>query len=171
LSIDIPTPPLSTQRKIAAILSAYDDLIENNTCRIATLEELAQLLYREWFVRFRFPGHEDVEMVESGLGPIPAGWKIKPLGEIAEQVRRNVKPDEVDAQTPYIGLAHMPKDGAIALPNWGTADETKSTKLLFKTGEILFGKIRPYFHKVGVAPMNGVCSTIPSPIKAGPEPN
>ena len=77
-------PPLSTQRKIAAILSAYDDLIENNARRIAILERMAQLLYREWFVRFRFPGHEDVEMVDSEMGPIPAGWKVGSYTEVAD---------------------------------------------------------------------------------------
>lgn len=151
-------PPLSTQRKIAAILSAYDDLIENNTRRIAILEEIAQKLYREWFVRFRFPGHEDIPLVDSELGPIPQGWKSEQLGELAQQVRRNVQPEDVHPKTPYIGLGHMPEK-SIALTDWGTADETVSTKLAFERGEILFGKIRPYFHKVGVAPVNGVSST------------
>ena len=73
-SIPISYPPFPTQRKIAAILSAYDDLIENNTRRIKILEEMAQALYREWFVKFRFPGHEKVKMVESELGVIPEGW-------------------------------------------------------------------------------------------------
>jgi type I restriction enzyme S subunit len=63
--IEIKVPPLPTQRKIAAILSAYDDLIENNTRRIEILEEMARSLYREWFVNFRFPGHEQVKMVDS----------------------------------------------------------------------------------------------------------
>lgn len=79
-------PPLPTQRKIAAILSAYDDLIENNNRRIKILEEMAQLIYREWFVKFRFPGHERVRMVDSELGPIPEGWKVKTLGEICNIV-------------------------------------------------------------------------------------
>jgi len=77
-------PPLPTQRKIAAILSAYDDLIENNTRRIAILEEMAQTLYREWFVHFRFPGHEQVAMVESTLGPIPEGWKVRTVGQFGD---------------------------------------------------------------------------------------
>ena len=68
-------PPLPTQRKIAAVLSAYDDLIENNTRRIKILEEMASTIYREWFVEFRFPGHEGVEMVESELGLIPQGGR------------------------------------------------------------------------------------------------
>jgi type I restriction enzyme S subunit len=84
LTFDFLTPPLPTQRKIAAVLSAYDDLIENNTRRIAILEEMAQLLYREWFVHFRFPGYEEVEMMDSGLGPIPEGWEVKQLGDVIE---------------------------------------------------------------------------------------
>ena len=75
-SIQVRHPDLSTQRKTAAILSSYDNLIENNTRRIAILEEMAQSLYREWFVRFRYPGHEEDEMVESGLGMIPEGWTL-----------------------------------------------------------------------------------------------
>jgi len=73
-----------TQRKIASILSAYDDLIENNTRRIRILEEMAQAIYTEWFVNFRFPGHEKVKMVESELGLIPKGWEVKNLFDIAE---------------------------------------------------------------------------------------
>ena len=73
-------PPLPIQRKIAGILSAYDDLIENNTRRIEILEEMARSIYREWFVKFRFPGHEQVQMVDSELGLIPEGWEITSLG-------------------------------------------------------------------------------------------
>jgi len=80
----VVVPPLPTQRKIAAILSAYDDLIENNTRRIKILEEMARLIYREWFVHFRFPGHEQVRMVDSELSPIPEGWEVKQLGDVIE---------------------------------------------------------------------------------------
>ncbi|GCE17576.1 restriction endonuclease subunit S [Dictyobacter kobayashii] len=80
----VRVPPLPIQKKIAGILSAYDDLIENNTRRIAILEEMARMLYQEWFVNFRFPGHEDVKMVESPLGMIPEGWKVKKLGDVVE---------------------------------------------------------------------------------------
>jgi type I restriction enzyme, S subunit len=84
--INVPIPPLSIQRKIAVILSAYDNLIENNTRRIHILEEMAQAIYREWFVHFRFPGHEGVRMVDSGteLGEVPEGWEVKKLGEVIE---------------------------------------------------------------------------------------
>ena len=80
--LPIIVPPLPTQCKIAAVLSAYDDLIENNTRRIKILEGMAQTLYREWFVHFRFLGHENVPMVESPLGPIPQGWKVVRASEV-----------------------------------------------------------------------------------------
>ena len=80
---EISLPSLLTQHKIASILSAYDDLIENNARRIAILEAMAQAVYREWFVEFRFPGHEKAKVVDSPLGKIPEGWKVKPLGEVA----------------------------------------------------------------------------------------
>jgi type I restriction enzyme S subunit len=156
--VELLVPPLPTQHKTAAILSAYDDLIENNTRRIAILEKMARLIYREWFVHFRFPGHEQVRMVDSPLGRIPEGWEVRKLGEIAQEVRRSVQPDEIAPYTPYFGLEHLPRK-SIALSEWGVASQIRSTKLAFKKGEILFGKIRPYFHKVGVAPVDGVCSS------------
>ena len=156
--LPIIVPPLPTQHKIAAVLSAYDDLIENNTRRIKILEDMTQTLYQEWFVHFRFPGHESVPMVESPLGPIPKGWKIGTLGDLAESIRQNVKPGDLDQKTPYFGLAHLPRK-SIALADWDSVDSIDSVKLSFKKGEILFGKIRPYFHKVGVAPLDGICSS------------
>jgi type I restriction enzyme S subunit len=156
--IQIPNPPPEIQRKIAGILSAYDRLIENNTRRIEILEEMARSLYREWFVNFRFPGHEQAQMVDSELGLIPEGWEPVKLGDIAQDIRRSINPDLINPETPYFGLEHLPRK-SIALSEWGTASQVQSTKLVFHKGEILFGKIRPYFHKVGVAPVEGVCSS------------
>ena len=156
--LEVTVPPLPTQRKIAAILSAYDDLIENNLRRIKILEEMAQNLYREWFVKFRFPGHQHARFTDSPVGRIPEGWEVKTLGQLADQIREGVNPDTVDPETPYFGLEHLPRK-SISLAEWGLASEVQSTKLLFKKGDILFGKIRPYFHKVGVAPLPGVCSS------------
>ena len=85
-NLEIEIPPLETQRKIAAILSAYDDLIENNNRRIQILEEMAQTIYKEWFVKFRFPGHEEVKMVDSELEMIPEGWEVKRLGDVCSIV-------------------------------------------------------------------------------------
>ena len=80
--VNVRIPPLPLQRRIAGILSAYDDLIENNQRRIKILEEMARSLYREWFVNFRFPGHEKVPRVDSPLGPIPKGWRVGRLDEV-----------------------------------------------------------------------------------------
>jgi type I restriction enzyme S subunit len=77
--LKVKIPPLPMQRRIAGILSAYDNLIENNQRRIKILEEMARSLYREWFVKFRFPGHEKVPLVDSAFGPIPRGWEVKPI--------------------------------------------------------------------------------------------
>jgi very-short-patch-repair endonuclease/restriction endonuclease S subunit len=95
---------------------------------------------------------------DSALGPIPKGWKAGKLGDVAENPRRTVQPSDVPPATPYIGLQHMPRC-CIALDAWGRADEVGSGKSQFKEGEFLFGKLRPYFHKVGIAPVDGVCST------------
>jgi type I restriction enzyme S subunit len=83
---EVPAPDLTTQTRIAAILSVHDDLIENNTRRIAILEEMARRIYEEWFVHFRFPGHEQVRMVESELGLIPEGWKVSTVDIVAEEI-------------------------------------------------------------------------------------
>ena len=97
-------------------------------------------------------------MVESELGLIPQGWEVGTLEDLAESVRRNIKPSDINQETPYLGLEHLPRK-SIALSNWDSVDSINSAKLAFKKGEILFGKIRPYFHKVGVAPLDGICSS------------
>lgn len=81
-AIEVRVPPLPVQQRIAGILSAYDELIENGQRRIKILEAMARALYREWFVHFRFPGHENHPRVVSPLGEIPQGWTAKKLGAI-----------------------------------------------------------------------------------------
>lgn len=158
-SLPIPElPDRNRQRWIATTLAAYDDLIENNTRRIEILEEMARRLYEEWFVQFRFPGHEGVEFKESELGLIPEGWVVSCLGDIAEEIREAVHPSSVSPDTPYIGLEHLPRR-SITLREWGSADSVSSGKLFFRRGDVLFGKIRPYFHKVVIAPFSGICSS------------
>lgn len=97
LTFDFLVPEVGEQRRIASILSAYDDLIENNTRRIAILEEMARRIYEEWFVRFCFPGHEQVTMVESELGLIPEGWVAAKLGSLIE-FKKGKKPALVSNQ-------------------------------------------------------------------------
>jgi type I restriction enzyme S subunit len=156
-TLALEIPPLPVQRRVAGILSAYDELIENSQRRIRILESMARALYREWFVHFRFPGHEDVPRVASALGEIPRGWEVKKLGDIAEDMRRNVPKGELDDAKRYVGLEHIPRR-SLTLDAWETATVLGSNKLAFKKGEVLFGKIRPYFHKVSVAPFDGLCS-------------
>jgi len=150
-------PPLPIQRRIAGILSAYDELIENSQRRIRILEGMARALYREWFVHFRFPGHEGHPRVASALGEIPQGWEVRRVGEVAEDMRRNVPKGTLDQPQPYVGLEHIPRR-SLALDAWEMTTELGSNKLEFRKGEVLFGKIRPYFHKVSVAPFDGICS-------------
>ena len=157
LTFDFRVPPLPVQRRIAGVLSAYDELIENNQRRIQILETIARALYREWFVEFRFPGHERLPRVASRFGDIPKGWEIKKVGDIAENIRRNVPKGDLDVPRPYVGLEHIPRR-SLALDAWEMTTELGSNKLEFKKGEVIFGKIRPYFHKVSVSPFDGVCS-------------
>ena len=113
-TVPIPLPPLPTQRKIAAILSAYDELIENNRRRIALLEEMAQRIYREWFVDFRYPGHEDVPLVDSLLGPVPKDWCVAQIREIATCVRgRSYRGADLVASggLPFVNLKCVDRDG------------------------------------------------------------
>jgi type I restriction enzyme, S subunit len=147
-------PPIATQESIVDTLSGYDDLIENNQRRMVLLEESARLLYSEWFIRLRFPGHEHTRVIDG----VPEGWEQKALGELCSEVRESVSPDMLEPDTPYIGLEHMPRR-SISLNVWGKVEQVTSSKHRFKAGEILFGKIRPYFHKVGVAFVDGVASS------------
>jgi type I restriction enzyme S subunit len=147
-------PDLLSQRAAGAMLGAYDDLIENNRRRMALLEESARLLYREWFVRLRFPGYEHTPIVDG----VPQGWERKTLGDLCSESRDMVLPEALEPDTPYIGLEHIPRR-SISLNEWGAAEQVTSSKSRFKAGEIIFGKIRPYFHKVGVAFVDGVASS------------
>ena len=166
--------PLSEQRAIAHILGTLDDKIELNRRRNATLEAMARALFRSWFVDFepvraKMEGRDaglppriaalfPDQIVDSKTGRIPDGWERASLSEVAEQRRRTVLPPADTDGTPYIGLEHMPRN-RIALSTWGTSHGVASNKLRFEQGDILFGKLRPYFHKAGIAPVDGICST------------
>jgi len=174
-SFEVPAPAdVTEQRGIADILGTLDDKIELNRKMNETLESIARALFKSWFVDFdpvrvKAAGHDPglpkplADMFpdsfeDSPLGEIPRGWRVGSLGEVASQERRGVHPNAIDPSTPYIALEHMPKR-CITLSEWDAADRLESNKFEFKKGEILFGKLRPYFHKVGVAPIDGVCST------------
>ena len=90
--VKVSVPKLQSQQRIAGILSAYDELIENSQRRIKILEAMARGLYREWFVHFRFPGHKNHPRVASALGEIPQGWEVKKLGDISCCINRGITP-------------------------------------------------------------------------------
>jgi len=146
---------LKKQKKISSILSAYDDLIENNQRRIRVLEEMAQSLYREWFVHFRYPGRENVSFADSVLGPIPEGWEIKKLGDCVSFIKETTKTQKLYPELRYLPIDCLPRV-SIAVNEVRPLEEAKSSLILFKENDILFGAMRPYFHKVAFAPFDGV---------------
>ena len=165
---------IGQQRAIAHVLGTLDDKIELNRRMNQTLEEMARAIFQDWFVDFgptraKMEGQEPYlppdlwdlfpdELVDSELGEIPDGWEEGELGRVATFPVRTVKPQEIPIETAYIGLEHMPRK-SVALYEWETAKKVTSNKLSFHKGEFLFGKLRPYFHKVGIAPTDGICST------------
>ena len=179
ISVVYPTSE-TDRRAITHVLRTLDEKIDLNRRMNETLEEMARALFKSWFVDFdpvrakvegRWRPRESLpglpahlynlfsdRLVDSELGRIPEGWEVGTLGDVAEPLRRSVRPDQIEPDTPYLALKHMPKQ-CIALSDWSTASGLESNKFEFKQREILFGKLRPYFHKVGVAPVDGVCST------------
>lgn len=175
LDLPISLPPIDVQSAIAETLGGLDDKIDLNRKMSQTLEEMARALFKSWFVNFdpvhaKAAGKKPYGMDEataalfpdsfedSELGRIPTGWRAATLGDVAAQVRDTVNPGELPKDTPYIGLEHMPQR-SIALGSWARASEVQSQKTRFCQGQVLFGKLRPYFHKVGLALIDGVCST------------
>jgi type I restriction enzyme, S subunit len=153
-NIEIIVLPLQIQKKIAAVLSAYDDLVENNHRRIAILEKMAEEIYKEWFVRMRFPDHQTSKFNKG----IPEGWEVKSLDELCKEIRNGAKIKDIKPGTKYIGLEHIPRK-SISLNNYADISTVNSNKLLFDKRDILFGKIRPYLHKVSIAGFSGACSS------------
>lgn len=131
---ELRIPRLSTQKKIAAALAAYDDLIENNRRRIALLERMAEQLYREWFVRFRFPGYQNAKF-EKGL---PKDWSLKPLSK-AVRINPTERPTASEAK-PYVGM----EDLSLTSMYFSSKEKrTKNAGSKFRNRDILFPRITP----------------------------
>lgn len=176
----IPIPPLDKQRIIAHILGSLDAKIDLNHKMNETLETMVRALFKSWFVDFEpvrakidgrwrsgkslpgLPAHlYDLfpdRLVNSKFGSMPESWAMVELDRVARQCKTSINPREIEPNTPHIALEHMPKH-CIALSKLSVAIDSASNKYVFKRGDILFGKLRPYFQKVGVAPVDGVCST------------
>lgn len=134
----IHLPNISVQKKIASILSAYDDLIENNNRRIKILEEMAQAIYKEWFVNFRFPGHEKVKMVKSELGMIPEGWEVVKSSDAVE-INPTIRVDK-NKSKPYVDMGGLSETSMIIKSKEQRAGSNGSK---FINGDILFARITP----------------------------
>jgi len=113
-----------------------------------------RLLYREWFVDFRFPGHEHVKITDG----LPEGWVRRTLEDVVDVVKDSVKPSAFVEDDIHIGLEHIPRR-SFTLSDWESAKDLASGKTRFQEGDILFCKIRPYFHKVGFALRSGLASS------------
>jgi type I restriction enzyme S subunit len=168
-------PSLREQDGIANVLGALDDRIALLRETNATLEAIAQALFKSWFVDFdpvrakqegRAPEGMDEATAalfpdsfeESELGLVPSGWRDGVLGDVAEYAKAKIQPDAMSSATSYVGLEHVPRR-SLGLDAWGTGENLESAKSCFVKDDILFGKLRPYFHKVVIAPFPGVCST------------
>jgi len=174
-NIKIRLPSKSQQVSSVRLLLNFDKMINNNMKTIEIISRTINSLFRSWFIDFdpvkaklegRIPygmGEETAALFpdsfeNSELGPIPSGWSIGTIHDIAKQRKDIAKPDDFNEMLPYIGLEHMPRN-SIALTEWGVSEGLESNKFRYSKKDILFGKLRPYFHKVGPAPLEGVCST------------
>lgn len=140
-SISINLPPLHEQKAIASVLSSLDDKIDLLHSQNKTLEAMAEALFRQWF--FEEAGED---------------WEEGCLGDFAVNVTKSAKVADIKSDDVYIGLEHIERRN-ISLVNTGLGGDVESNKYCFKKMDILFGKLRPYFHKVCFAPFDGICST------------
>lgn len=136
--IEIRVPPFHVQRQIANILSAYDELIENSQRRIRILEAMARALYSEWFVYFRFPGHENHPRIASTLGDIPKGWEVKSVPECVDINPRVVVP--LEGEKPFVSMGCLSNDSML-ISNIGSRAGNSGAK--FQNGDTLFARITP----------------------------
>lgn len=136
-------PPASTQERITSILGAYDDLIEVNRLRIGVLEEMARELFKEWFVHFRFPGHEDAPFRAVGETRLPRGWELKPLATVASVNADTIKPVTAPARIGYIDISSVTA-GTVARVEWmAFRDAPGRARRRVRDGSIIWSMVRP----------------------------
>lgn len=139
LSLEVPVPPLPVQQRIASILSAYDDLIENNQKQIKLLEEAAQRLYKEWFVDLRFPGHENVKIVDG----VPEGWESCKLRDVAEINGRNIDENYPYDKINYIDIGSVRNGRILEKANYNLEEAPGRAKRIVQDGDVIWGMVRP----------------------------
>lgn len=164
LEVGLPTRPI--QDRIAGILSAYDELIENSQRRIKILESMARALYREWFVHFRFPGHESVPLVPSPLGEIPQGWEVRKLGDVCTRMESGGTPKRSIAEYWDNGEIDWYKTGELwdgflfeAQEKITARGQRESTARLFEPGTILMAIYgSPTVGRMGILTKHASCN-------------
>ncbi|WP_303710028.1 restriction endonuclease subunit S [Phascolarctobacterium succinatutens] len=139
LSLEVPVPPFPVQQRIASILSAYDDLIENNQKQIKLLEEAAQRLYKEWFVDLRFPGHENVKIVDG----VPEGWESCKLRDVAEINGRNIDENYPYDKINYIDIGSVRNGRILEKANYNLEEAPGRAKRIVQDGDVIWGMVRP----------------------------
>lgn len=142
LSFRFPVPPARDRAVIARVLSSIDNLIENNQRRVKVLEETAQIVYLEWFVNFRYPGHEDIPLVDSALGPIPEGWAIRPLADIATLNGSSRKP-VADEIIRYLDITALSEREIAELEQMRGSEAPGRARRALKPGDTVWATVRP----------------------------
>ena len=150
-SIKIFLPPIEIQKKIIDYLDNLNNLIDNNKKQIKLLEEAAQRLYKEWFVDLRFPGYEECKIVDG----VPEGWRNGRLEDIAIDSGFREKKENRMQYKYYLPIDCLPKK-SFAYTETNNVELAKSSLVAFKENDILFGAMRPYFHKVVFARDKGL---------------
>src|SRR5262249_49938777 len=134
---------IDVQRKISGILSTYDELIENNTRRIAILEEVARSLYREWFVDFRFPQHEQVPVVLPESGPTPSGWTAVRLGDIADVNPESLSRDHGWQTIDYVDISSVSTGRIEKIEQLPFASAPSRARRIVRHGDTIWSTVRP----------------------------
>jgi len=165
-NLEIKIPNEKFQKFIGTLLRNIDNKIELNNKIISNLEELSQTLFKRWFVDFEFPDENGNpykssggKMIDSELGKIPNDWKISNFQEITAFNTEMVDTNQLENPLNYIGLEHISRNNIISIDRWENTSKVTGKKLKVCKGDILFGKLRPYFQKVGISPIDGVVST------------
>ena len=174
--LSYPVPQLSGERQhVITALESIESRINHNRALAANLEAIARRLFKSWFVDFdpvraKAVGEKPAGLaddlavlfpdrfVDSELGDAPDGWKVGKISDFSTNIRVGCTPSQFSSEDFYVGLEHFDRR-CLTLWNGGRGDDATSNKSRFSKGDLLFGKLRPYFHKVAIAQADGICST------------
>lgn len=136
-------PERPAQHRIADVLCAYEDLVENNTRRIKMLEEMARSLYRDWFVDFHFPGREKVKLVESKIGKVPHGWRLAAVSDIADVNQRSIRRGSAPEYVDYVDISSVSTGRIHKSERFAFQDAPGRARRLVRHGDTIWSMVRP----------------------------